>query len=360
MREFLQSRHTRLREALPADFEAALLQTEASRFYLLDFDAGDAGTLLLLPDRAVYIIDSRYLESAEREVDCAEVVLQGDLYRQIADLCKEAGVQNIALETHITIEQLNKNREKMPGLSLSPSPALSREIERMRRIKDAEEIGRIRKAQAVTDDCFAHILPRIQEGAREIDLMLEMERFMRAGGAEQVAFETIFLGGANTSLPHGRPGEYRLKSGDLVTLDFGAKYKGYCSDMTRTVALGEPGERKRQVYDLVLRAHLAGMAAVQAGKTAADVDGVARKMIYEEGFEGRFGHGLGHSLGIEIHEEPRLAPGCRDLLESGMLVTVEPGIYLAGEFGCRIEDTVLVGPAGCEALPVSPKGLLVL
>ncbi len=360
MKEFLQDRLRRLRQALPEDFDAALIQTEASRFYLLDFDAGDAGTLLVLPDKLVYIIDSRYIETAEKEVDCAEVVVQGDLYKQIREHCQTAGVKRLALETQITLELFERDREQLAVFCPVASPAFSRAILRMRQVKDAEEIGRMRKAQAITDRCFSHILPFIQVGSREVDLMLEMERYIRAEGDGQVAFDTIFLGGANTSLPHGRPGDYRLQPGDFITMDFGAKYQGYCSDMTRTVALGEPGEEKRQVYDLVLRAHLAGLEEARAGKRGAEVDAVARSMIDGAGYRGRFGHGLGHSVGIEIHEQPVFSPSCQDVMESGMMMTVEPGIYLPGEFGCRIEDMVLIGQAGCEALPQSPKGLLVL
>ena len=360
MEQILKSRAEKLLKTLPKNFEAALIQTETSRFYLLDYDAGDAGTLLLLPDRMVYFIDSRYIESARREVTNAEVVLQKELYTQLDGVLHKAGVKKIYLENQISVALLEKNREKLPGFRFDVTSCLSGAIEGLRQIKDAEEIGRIRKAQAITDQCFEHILPFLVPGAREVDVMLEMERFIRANGAEKVAFDTILIAGAKTSLPHGQPGEYRMQKGDFVTLDFGARYRGYCSDMTRTVALGEPGEKKREVYGLVLQAHYEGIRAAKAGRCCRDVDAAARNIIREAGYGEYFGHGLGHGVGIEIHEEPRFSPACEQPVRSGMMMTVEPGVYLPGEFGCRIEDTVLVGQDGCEPLPASPKELIIL
>ncbi len=356
----LKKRIERLLAALPGDFEAALIQTEVSRFYLLDFDAGDAGVVVLLPNKLVYIIDSRYIETAQKEVQNAEVVLEKDRFAQVAEVLKAAGVHKVHLETGIPLSLYEKNREKLPGFTFDISNTLTGRLEAQRAIKDEEEQDRMRKAQAVTDACFEHILPQIQLGAREVDLMLEMERFMRSNGAEKVAFDTIFVAGPNGSQPHGVPGHYTLQKGDLITLDFGARYKGYCSDMTRTVALGEPGEEKREIYALVLKAHMAGLAAVKDGCRAKQVDATARDLIKAAGFGEYFGHGLGHSVGIEIHEDPRFAPSSEATVHSGMMMTIEPGVYLPGRFGCRIEDTVLVTADGCSPLPKSPKKLIVL
>ncbi|MDL2252511.1 Xaa-Pro peptidase family protein [Ruminococcaceae bacterium OttesenSCG-928-I18] len=356
----LKKRVAQLLDAMPDDFEAALIQTEVSRFYFLDFDAADAGTLLLLPEKLVYLIDLRYIEAAEREIDNAEVVLEKDTFKQLGELLEKAGVKHLYLENRIPVSLYEKTREKLPQCSLNISGRLSEEIEALRSVKDESEIERMRRAQQITDACFAHILPKIQPGVREVDMMLEMERFMRSSGAEKVAFDTIFIGGANTSLPHGQPGEYRLQKGDFVTMDFGAKYRGYCSDMTRTVALGEPGEEKRKIYDLVLNAHYVGLKAVYSGQKGSAVDKAAREVIEQAGYGPYFGHGLGHAVGIEIHEAPRFSPKCGSVIRSGMMMTVEPGCYLPGRFGCRIEDTVLVKEDGCESLAASPKELLVL
>lgn len=356
----INERTRRLLEKLPHDFEAAIIGTEVSRFYLLDFDAGDAGHLVLLPHKLVYIIDSRYIEIARREITCAEVLLEEDALAQMAEVLQKAGAKRVLLENGISIARWGQLKDKIQGVEFDIGSTLSNAIVSLREIKDAEELARMQKAQDITDACFEHILPFFKEGVREVDLMLEMEHFMRSHGAEKVAFDTIVVAGANSSLPHGVPGENRLKAGDLITMDYGAKVRGYCTDMTRTVALGTPGEEQRKVYDTVLKAHLAGIEAAAAGKMGSQVDKVARDIINAAGYEGRFGHGLGHAVGIEIHEAPRFSPKCHDVIRPGMMMTVEPGIYLPGQFGCRIEDTVRITEDGCVPLPKARKELVVL
>ncbi len=350
----------KLLASLPKDFEAAIIGTAVNRFYLLDFDAHDAGTLLVLPDRLIYIIDSRYIEQARRRVSGAQVVLQENVMSQLTDFLAEAGAKRVYLEDGITLTEHRRLKKEIPNVDFVVDDTLSSTILALRSIKDSEEIGRIRHAQRITDEGFKHILPYIKEGVREIDIALELEHFMRKNGAEQMAFPTICVAGANSSLPHGVPGEYRLKRGDFITMDFGAKYMGYAADMTRTVALGQPSEAQRRVYDTVLRAHLAGIEAAAQGAKCAEVDARARGIIYKAGYEGKFGHGLGHAVGVEVHEAPRLSPKSSETLQSGMVVTIEPGIYLEGEFGCRIEDMVLITQEGCEPLATSPKELIVL
>ena len=354
----LEKRAQKLVNSLPAGFEAAVIGTAVNRFYLLDFDAHDAGHLVLFPDRMVYIIDSRYIEVAQNGVTAAEVVLESDALAQIAGLL--GGVKRLLVEDGITVADLNRLQNALPGVEIDASNTLSSAIMALREIKDEEEQARMRRAQAITDACFSHILPFFKEGVREIDIALEMEHFMRSNGADGLAFDTICVAGANSSRPHGVPGENRLQAGDLITLDFGARYKGYCADMTRTVALGEPGGEKRRVYETVLKAHLAGIAAARAGLPGSAVDKVARDIIDEAGYQGRFGHGLGHAVGIEVHEDPRFSPKCHTVVRAGMVLSVEPGIYLPGQFGCRIEDTVILTEDGCIPLPSSPKELIIL
>lgn len=356
----LGGRAKRLVGGLPQNFEGALLSTRTSVFYLLDFDFEGAGTLVLLPDEMVFIIDSRYIEVAQKNVQGVRLVLEEDALAQTQDLLQEKGARTLYVENAITVKRLAHLKEKLQNVEIISDSTLSDELDKMRAIKDTEEVRRMREAQKITDACFAHILSFIKVGMREVDIMLEMERYMRSHGAEKVAFDTICVAGPNTSMPHGVPGEYEVQQGDFITLDFGAKYKGYCSDMTRTIAVGEPGEEQRKVYDLVLQAHLAGIATARPGVLGRDVDKVARDMIYGAGYEGYFGHGLGHSLGIEIHEDPRFAPKNTTEIREGMMMTVEPGVYLPGRFGCRIEDMVLITAEGCEPLPKSPKELIVL
>ncbi len=358
-------RAKKLVAAMGGDFEAALLQTDVSKFYFLDFEAPEAGTLIVLPDRMVYIVDTRYTEAAGNAVKNAEVVVEKHepgygVVEQTLDVLRDAGVKRVHVETGITLGLYEKMRAKAGGLSFIADGALTNAIVGMRRIKDEEEVARMRQAQVVTDLCFGHILPFIREGVSETDLMLEMEHFMRQNGAEKVAFDTICVAGPKTSLPHGVPGDYRLRPGDFITMDFGARYKGYCADMTRTVALGEPGEEKRKVYRAVLDAHLAGLYAAKAGQTGAAVDKVARDVLTQAGYGQYFAHSLGHSVGIEVHETPNFSRVCEDVVRPGMMMTVEPGVYLPGQFGCRIEDTVLIEENGCIPLPTSEKELIIL
>lgn len=356
----LDTRAKALVQSMPQGFEAALIGTPENRFYLLDFDAHDAGTLLLLPDKMVYVIDSRYIEVADAQVKNAQVLLEKDALGQVAEVLQKEGVTKVYLEDRVPIAAWTRLKEKIPSVEYDISSTLSNNLMTLREVKDGEELARMRQAQAITDACFEHILPFIKEGAREIDLALEMEHFMRSHGADGIAFETICVAGPNTSRPHGVPGDYRVRPGDFITMDFGAKYKGYCADMTRTVALGEPGEEKRRVYDIVLQAHLAGIAAAKAGLVGSAVDKVARDIISDAGYGGNFGHGLGHALGIEVHEDPRFSPKETRAVRAGMVMSVEPGIYLPGKFGCRIEDAVLLTDTGCKPLPASGKQLMVL
>lgn len=356
----MTERANKLVGALPEGFGAALVQTQVSRFYLLDYDSHDAGTLLILPDRCVFIIDSRYIEAGRKKIKGTEIVLEKDALAQVGELLKEADVSQILVENEITVAMLDGLRRKLAGVAIDASPTLSKTIMDLRMIKDDEELRRMRAAQAVTDDCFAHIRGFIKVGMREVDIALEMEHYCRSHGAEAMAFDTICVAGPNSSLPHGVPGEYRIQPGDLLTLDFGAKCEGYCADMTRTLAVGEPGEEKRKLHDLVLRAHNAGIEAAGPGKKGNEVDAPARKIIIDAGYGENFGHGLGHALGIEVHEEPRFSPKCSAEIKQGMVLSVEPGVYLPGKYGCRIEDAVLITADGCEPLPESPKELIVL
>ena len=218
----------------------------------------------------------------------------------------------------------------------------------------------MRKAAAITSEAFEAVLPKIRPGMAETELRLELENCMFRLGAEKLAFDTIIASGENGSLPHAVPGSRKLRKGDMITMDFGAKVGGYCSDMTRTVALGEPSPELRKIYSTVYRAQTMCEAALAAGKNCRDIDRLARDYIDSQGYAGRFGHGLGHCVGIDIHEDPRLSPGCHDILKAGMVITVEPGVYVPGVGGVRIENTCLVKENGSEPLTTARKELVVL
>ena len=257
----------------------------------------------------------------------------------------------------MSVRLFRSAQKAVAGVEWTP---LADEVEHMRQVKDDQEIELIERACRITGESFERILPQIREGMTEKELAVRLEFDMLEHGATSPAFTTIVAAGANGSLPHAMPGEYRIRRGDMITMDFGAKVGGYCADMTRTVALGQPSDEMRRVYETVLAAQNMAQSAVRAGADCRAVDAIARGYIDAQGYEGRFGHGLGHSLGIEIHENPRLSAAATGKLVANQLMTVEPGVYLPGIGGVRIENTVVVLEGGCRALTLPTKELLIL
>jgi len=258
----------------------------------------------------------------------------------------------------VTDKIKNHNRKSIGqenGLEFVPTSGI---LESMRAVKDANEISIIRKAAEIADDAFSHILHFIQPGITELDVAFELEMFMRKQGATAVGFDTIVASGKRSAMPHGVASDKKLELGDLVTLDFGALYQGYRSDITRTVVLGRPTDRQIEVYNTVLNAEQLAIDAIRVGMTGKELDGVARNYLIYKGYDG-CGNGLGHGIGLEIHEEPFLSPKCELVLEPRMITTIEPGIYLSGWGGVRIEDDVLVLEDGIEILTKSPKNELI-
>ncbi len=357
----MKERTDKLLAALPPDFGAALITTSVNRFYILGFDSGDAGVVVVLPEKTYFLIDSRYIEVAEAEVKDAEVVLEGDsVLAQVRDILSAHGVQRVCVENKATIAFESRVRAALSGMEIDTSNTLTSALEAARAIKSDDERAILRRAQTITDACFEHMLGYIKPGVRETDAALEMEMFMKSHGASRLSFDTIFVSGAKTSLPHGVPGDKRIEDGDFVTMDFGAGVDGYGTDMTRTIAVGHVTDEQKKVYDTVLKAQLAACAFSRAGRLGCEVDKVARDIIDEAGYQGRFGHGLGHAVGIEIHESPRYSRLCKDEIKAGMVMTVEPGIYLPGRFGVRIEDTTFIEENGIEIIAKSPKELIIL
>ena len=355
-----KTRVEKLRESLPEGYGAALVQYDYNRAYLSSF-ASSAGMLLVTPQNAWLLVDFRYYEMACKGAKGVEVLLvDGSFYKMIDKLLGESGIKKIMLENQTTIAELNAVKAALPGYEFDCSNTLSNVISKLRRIKDEEEIEKIKAAQAITDVAFAHIVTVIKPGMTEREVAAELEYYMRKNGADALAFETICVSGAKTSLPHGKPDDKVIQNGDFVTMDYGALKNGYCSDMTRTVAVGGVSEEQKRVYDIVLRAHLESMAAVHAGVRGDEIDKIARGIIYGEGFEGCFGHGLGHSVGMEIHEDPRFSPSCKEVVEANTIMTIEPGIYIEGKFGVRIENMIVVRENGYENLTNSPRELIIV
>lgn len=345
---------------LPEDVDGALITSSVNRHYLTGMRSS-AGHLLVTRDGAYAIFDFRYIEVARDTVKDCEVILQDKLEEQLGEIMKKHNIRRLALEpTYQTIGELNRFREQFPEAEFLTDDRVDSAILELRRIKDAEELAAIRNAQSITDRSFSEMLEYIRAGLTEREVAAELEYRMKKNGADGLAFDTICVSGPNSSKPHGVPGDRVLQAGDFLTMDFGAAFGGYCSDMTRTVAIGHVTEEMEKVYNLVLKAQLTAMDKIAPGVPCAEIDAAARDMIYGAGYEGCFGHGLGHSLGLEIHEEPRFSTAGKAVCEPGIVMSVEPGVYLPGRFGCRIEDIVVITENGYEDLTHSPKELIIL
>ena len=350
-----------LQRNFPAGADAALIISPVNRRYYTGMPSTD-GALLVTPTDAVLLVDFRYIERARQVAAGCEVVLRDRLFPQLRALLEARGARTLAVETErMTVAEFSRLRAGLPGIMLRESGELDREITRQRAVKTPGEIESVRAAQRITDRSFTELLNFLRPGITERQAACELVRLMREFGSEGEAFDTIAVAGPNSSMPHGVPTDRPLAAGDFFTLDFGAKKDGYCSDMTRTVAIGYATDEMRQVYDTVLRAQRAALAVIRPGVSCREIDGTARQIIEEEaGYRGCFGHSLGHSLGLEIHESPVFSPLSQDTTQAGNLLSVEPGIYLEGRFGVRIEDIVWITESGCENLTGSAKELLVL
>ena len=337
----------------------AIIQNPVNRFYLSGFRSS-AGMIVLTENKAVLLVDFRYFEKAKKTVQNMEVLLANNFFANAKELLETENIKKILPETDfINLDSFERMQKAFEGIEVSNDNSLSQTISSLRQIKSAEETKCIKKSQGITDNAFAHILNFIKAGVTEREIALELEFFMRKTGSEGVAFDTIAVSGKNSSLPHGVPTEKPLENGDFLTMDFGAVYNGYCSDMTRTVAVGYVTDEQQKVYDTVLKAQLSALKEIGPNKVCKEIDKIARDIINAE-YEGCFGHGLGHSVGLEIHENPALNTRDETLLKAGVIMTVEPGIYIPDKFGVRIEDMVLITDTSYENLTKSPKELIII
>ena len=349
-----------LRRVLEEKGLDALLVTKPANVRYLTGFTGSAGSVLLAPEGAWLFTDFRYLEQAAAQVPWTQVVsISRDLSQKAGDLLGELRAELVAFESdHVVYDVLQEWRDAWSGVEPVPRKGL---VEDLRICKDESELELIQKAVGVADEAFNRVLPLIQPGVSEERIALELIYQMMLLGGEGASFDPIVASGPRGALPHGRASERVIQKCDLVTIDMGTRYRGYASDMTRTVAVGEIDSWQQEVYDLVLEAQLAGVRAVRAGRTGQEVDAVARGIIEEAGYGDRFGHGLGHGVGLDVHERPSLsALAGDDPLRPGMVVTVEPGIYVPGRGGVRIEDMVVVTEDGARIMTGTPKELLVL
>ena len=339
--------------------QGLLIHKPSNIFYLSGFTG--EGQLLITANEAAVMTDFRYTEQAERQAPGLQLyeVSSGRGYnRYTKELMEKWGVSALCYESdYVTVEQFDRMREAMPDFSFAP---MKGEPEKLRRVKDEKEADAIRKACDISCQAFQYIIGEIKEGMTEKEIQLKLDYKMLELGGQGLAFNTIVASGENGSLPHAVPGERRVQKGDLITMDFGARYGGYCADMTRTVALGKPSDKLKEIYNIVLEAHLAAEKALHPGKKCSAIDSIARDYIAQKGYGKFFGHGLGHGVGIDIHEMPRLSQMCDETLAVGHVVTVEPGIYVAGLGGVRIENSCLITETGAESFVYAPRELLIL
>ncbi len=348
----------RLIELLPeAEIDALLVTNLVNIRYLTGYD-GTNGLALIGPQTRAFATDFRYVEQAAEQVDpsFARARASLDLLEAVRDLIPGGEVMLGFDDVHMPVRQHAQLRELLPDrVVLVPSGGL---VERIRAVKDAEEVRRIRIAAQLADASFERIIRDGLVGRTEREVAIALEYDMRERGARRPSFDSIVATGAHGALPHAQPRDVPIRAGELVVVDWGAELDGYCSDCTRTVAAGEPGEDARTVYELVLSAQLAGLEDIRAGRGGREVDAVARTVIEAGGHGEHFGHGLGHGVGLAVHEAPRLSQRSEDTLVPGNVVTVEPGVYVPGRFGVRIEDLVLVTEDGSEVVNGLSKRLL--
>ncbi len=347
---------------LDSNFDSAIIISPHNRRYFTDFNSS-IGYLFVTKDISYLLVDFRYIESAKKNAKNCNIILIDNLEKTLSEIIKKHNIKTTFLESDsisLTVaNKLNKILEKN-NVTAFLNKNLDNYISKIRMIKTPDEINKIKIAQSITETALNHIVNNIKPGITEKELALDLEIYMRKLGAEKIAFDLIVVSGKNSSLPHGVPSDRTLKNRDFVTFDIGAVYDGYHSDMTRTLAIKSVSPEQKSIYDIVLKAQTKAIEAIAPGVVCSKIDNIARNIIYDSGYKGYFGHSTGHSVGIEIHENPVFSKNCECVLEPGMVMTVEPGIYIPNKFGVRIEDMILVTESGFENLTTTEKDLVIL
>jgi Xaa-Pro aminopeptidase len=357
----LNARIKQLRSAMAQDALQAILITHLPNIRYLCSFTGSSGALLITEDRSTLFTDGRYCTQAREEVKGAQVVVgkKAPALQAVEWLAAhKRGRIALGMEgEHVTVAtQAAIRRELPPRVRIKPVSSI---VERQRVVKDITELARIRRAVQLGSGLFQHLLRAIRPGATELEVAAEIEYQARRAGAEGMSFEAIIASGKRSALPHGRASAAKICNG-FVVCDFGVILAGYCSDMTRTVHVGQPSPAARIFYQAVLEAQQAALDSVRAGISTGEVDAAARKLLKKRGLEKFFTHSTGHGVGLEIHEAPRVAAGQNEILEPGMVITIEPGAYVSGKWGVRIEDMVAVTERGCEVLTPTSKELVTI
>jgi len=357
----MQIRYEKLAKLLEAKKLDAVLVSDGYNMRYLSGFTGATGYLLVTKNSKTLFTDSRYTIAATAQAPdytVVEVDAARDYCKFINEVLTAEGIVNLGFEANqVRFGTYMNLKERLAAKELVP---LGGELADLRRIKTAEEIALHRQAEHIGDIAFEEILKELKPGVTELEVAAKLEYIMKMNGADKLSFESIIASGVNSSKPHAEPGHKKIELGDFVTMDFGCVYKGYCSDMTRTVVVGKANEKQKEIYNTVLKAQLAVLDMLKPGLKGKEYDKVARDVIYGAGYEGYFGHGLGHSVGLEIHENPRFSMIEEDIVEAGMIMTVEPGIYIPDFGGVRIEDMVVLTEDGYENLTNSRKELIEL
>ncbi|TCJ03282.1 M24 family metallopeptidase [Cytobacillus praedii] len=337
--------------------DGMLITSTFNRRYMSNF-TGSAGVVLISVDQAQFITDFRYIEQATAQCEGYEIVKHaGSIPDEVAAQVKKLGIKKLGFEQDYLTFSAFKTYEKAVQSELVP---VSGEIEKLRLIKTDSEIKILKVAADIADAAFKHMVEYIRPGLTEMEVSNELEFFMRKAGATSSSFDTIVASGYRGALPHGVASDKIIEKGEMITLDYGAYYKGYVSDITRTLAVGEPDDKLKEIYDIVLQAQMRGMDGIKPGMSGKEADALTRDYITEKGYGEYFGHSTGHGIGLEVHEGPSLASKSEIILEPGMVVTVEPGIYIPGLGGVRIEDDTLITSDHNETLTHSTKDLIIL
>ena len=352
----------KVRKLISSDNEALLISSNANVYYFTGFNNSE-GTVLITRDKAYMFVDFRYIETAKNVVNSCEVIMYNSLLEEINLILSENKIDKLYIESkNLTVYKLNNLKKSLAKINANvvSNEVLDNKIENLRVIKSTLEIEYIQKAQEITEKAYNDILPLIKPGVYEKDIALELEYRMKKYGAEDVSFDLITITGTKTSLPHGVPSDKVINQGDFFTMDIGSLYKGYHSDMTRTVAVGKISDEQKKVYDIVYNAQMSALESVCAGNSCFNIDKTARDIITKAGFGKCFGHATGHGVGLDIHENPSVSPRSDTILSEGMVITIEPGIYIENKFGVRIEDMVLVTDKGYKNFVNIPKKLNIL
>ncbi len=354
----MEKRISALAQNLPENCTAVIENAE-NRFYFTGFHSS-LGYLVVNKNGAIFLTDSRYVEAAGNQIEGAEIVEYFSL-ATIRDALAKLGATKVIMQSETTtVANANTFKAAFDNCEVVFDDTLDKIIASLRIIKDDSEVEYIIKAQRIAEDAFTNVLGLIKPGITEKEIALALDFYMLSHGADALSFDTIAVSGKNSSLPHGVPSDKKVENGDFITMDFGAVYKGYHSDMTRTVAVGNISDEQRKVYETVLAAQLKALDGVKAGVNCCDADAIARDVITKAGYGDFFRHGLGHGVGVEIHEAPTVSPKGNVTLRENMIITIEPGIYLPNRFGVRIEDMVCVTENGCKNLTNADKSLIIL